>query len=83
MTLNYYLNFFLFIYNCVVVYTQGIVGQALFLGDSSKFNTTRDDCVWKVGNDRDQCPDEDITMTLYPANWTRPKSRVWLNFIYG
>lgn len=59
-----------------MVYTQGIVGQALFLGDSTLFNTTRDDCIWKRGNERDQCPDEDITMTLYPANWTTSKSKV-------
>lgn len=49
----------------LVAYAQGIVAQALFLGDQSMFNTTRDDCVWKRGYDRDHCPDPEITMTLY------------------
>lgn len=53
--------------------SQGPVAQALFLGDQTLFNTTRDDCVWKRGNDRDHCPDEDISMTLYTSSKTKTK----------
>lgn len=74
---------YVIIYFCVllVVYTQGPVAQALFLGDQSMFNTTRDDCVWKRGNERDHCPDEDISMTLYTSNKTGTKSKVMFFFI--
>lgn len=54
---------------------QGPVAQALFLGDQTLFNSTRDDCIWKRGNDRDHCPDADITMTLY----TSEKSKLKVN----
>lgn len=64
------------IINYVVIDAQGPVATALFLGDQTLFNTTRDDCVWRRGNDRDQCPDPDITMTLYPPKNSRPKSKV-------
>lgn len=57
----------------IVVMSQGPVAQALFLGDQTLFNTTRDDCVWKRGNDRDSCPDEDISMTLYTSTKTKTK----------
>lgn len=61
---------------CIVIDAQGPVATALFLGDQSLFNTTRDDCVWRRGNDRDQCPDPDISMTLYPSKNSGPKSKV-------
>lgn len=57
----------------LVVASQGPVAQALFLGDQNLFNTTRDDCVWKRGNDRDHCPDEDISMILYTSKKTKLK----------
>lgn len=46
---------------------QGIVAQALFLGDSTQFNSTLDDCLWKRGSERDKCPDQDIRMILYTS----------------
>ncbi|KAL5280433.1 hypothetical protein ACFFRR_004425 [Megaselia abdita] len=42
----------------------GIIQQALFLGDSTNFNTTREDCIWKRF-DIDKCPDPDINIYLY------------------
>lgn len=62
--------------NLTVVASQGPVAQALFLGDQSLFNSTRDDCVWKRGNDRDHCPDDDISMILY----TPQKTKLKVNF---
>lgn len=59
-----------------VIDAQGLVATALFLGDQSLFNTTRDDCIWRRSNDRDQCPDPDITMTLFSAKISRPKLKV-------
>ena len=44
---------------------QNIINQALYLGNPSVFNTTRDDCKWKYGNERDVCPDPDINVILY------------------
>lgn len=52
--------------------------QALFLNDPTQFNTTREDCIWKRGNERDQCPDEDITMILYTAKKTKVKVRLFI-----
>lgn len=59
-----------------MVRAQGPIAQALFLGDQTLFNTTRDDCVWKRGNDRDHCPDPDITMILYPPKKSQAKVTV-------
>lgn len=59
-----------------VINAQGPVAAALFLGEPSLFNTTREDCIWKRGNDRDQCPDPDITMTLFPSKKNHAKSKV-------
>lgn len=50
------------------VQCQGIVTQAFYLGDASQFNTSRDDCLWKRGSDRDTCPDKDIRMILYTSH---------------
>lgn len=61
---------------CTVIEAQGPVATALFLGEPGLFNTTREDCIWKRGNDRDQCPDADITMTLFPAKNLHSKSKV-------
>jgi hypothetical protein len=46
---------------------QNVISQALYLGNPSVFNTTRDDCKWKHGNERDICPDPDILITLYTS----------------
>lgn len=62
-----------FPFDAAVASQVGPLAQALFLGDQSMFNTTRDDCIWKRGNDRDQCPDKDITMTLYTSRRTKSK----------
>lgn len=59
-----------------VIDAQGPVATALFLGDPALFNTTREDCVWKRGNDRDQCPDPDITMTLFQPKKLNARSKV-------
>lgn len=59
-----------------MINAQGPVATALFLGDPALFNTTREDCLWKRGNDRDQCPDPDITMTLFPPKNSHAKSKV-------
>lgn len=55
---------------------QGPVASALFLGEPGLFNTTREDCIWKRGNDRDQCPDPDVAMFLFPAKKLHSKSKV-------
>ncbi|XP_070506808.1 phospholipase A1-like [Chironomus tepperi] len=46
---------------------QNIINQALYLGNPSVFNTTRDDCIWKHGNERDICPDPDIKVIMYTS----------------
>lgn len=52
---------------------QRIIQQALYLGDMNNFNSTREDCVWKRGNELyDNCPDPDIKLLLYTQfNGTR------------
>ncbi|XP_055308490.1 phospholipase A1 VesT1.02-like [Sitodiplosis mosellana] len=55
---------------------QGPVATALFLGEPGLFNTTREDCVWKHVNDGDQCPDPDITMTLFPPKKLHANAKV-------
>ncbi|XP_059617747.1 uncharacterized protein LOC132262483 [Phlebotomus argentipes] len=53
---------------------QGIIAQALYLGDPNMYNNTMDSCIWKRGNDRDQCPDPDINMILYTGGLVRRKT---------
>lgn len=60
----------------IAIDAQGPVATALFLGDPALFNTTREDCVWRRGNDRDQCPDPDVTMTLFPPKKIHAKTKV-------
>lgn len=43
------------------------------MGDQSQFNTTRDDCIWKRGNERDECPDDDINIFLYTKSSNNPE----------
>lgn len=57
---------------------QGVIVSALFLGEPNLFNTTRDDCYWKRGNERDRCPDKDIRMILFTA--TSPRRRTEVSF---
>lgn len=59
-----------------VIDAQGPVATALFLGDPALFNTTREDCIWRRGNDRDQCPDPDVMMTLFPPKKLNARSKV-------
>lgn len=47
---------------------QNIINQALYLGSPSAFNSTKDDCKWKFGNERDICPDPDINVILYTSS---------------
>ncbi|XP_055381689.1 uncharacterized protein LOC129612195 [Condylostylus longicornis] len=64
-TVTFYCILFL---QCKMIYGQGIIQQALYLGDTSNFNSTREDCVWKRGNDLyDKCPDPDINLYLYTS----------------
>lgn len=61
------------------VRSQGIIQQALYLGDASTYNTTRDDCVWKRGLDiYDKCPDPDINLYLY-SHINETKDRLDIN----
>lgn len=53
---------------------QGIIAQALFLGDQTQFNASRDDCIWKRGNERDECQDEDINVYLYTEDSKNPET---------
>lgn len=74
--MHYLIVFFLMrfvLFFLLVASAQGPLGQALFLGDSNMFNTTRDDCIWKRGYDRDHCPDPDISMTLFTSNKAKLK----------
>lgn len=50
-----------------LVDADNFLQQALYMGDPTLFNTTRDDCMWKRGADRDTCPDKDIRLILYTA----------------
>lgn len=52
---------------------QGIITQAFYLGDPGSYNTTYSDCIWKKGNDRDQCPDPQITVKLYTSGEKKRK----------
>ncbi|CRL03996.1 CLUMA_CG017114, isoform A, partial [Clunio marinus] len=66
----------------VLIYSnaQNIISQALFLGNPSAFNTTRDDCKWKYGNERDICPDPDINVILYTSvNGGKNRGKLWLD----
>lgn len=60
---------------------QNFVQQALYLGDPSLFNTTRDDCLWKRGSDRDTCPDKDIRLILYTSAPNSKRSVVSANML--
>lgn len=54
---------------------QNIINQALYLGNPNLFNTTRDDCKWKFGNERDICPDPDINIIMYTTSGINGKNR--------
>lgn len=54
---------------------QNIISQALYLGNPTAFNTTRDDCKWKYGNERDICPDPDINIIMYTRSGVNGKNR--------
>lgn len=44
---------------------QGLITNALFLGDPDSFNSSLADCVWKRTNERASCPDPSIEIILY------------------
>jgi hypothetical protein len=59
---------------------QNIINQALYLGNPSVFNTTRDDCKWKHGNERDICPDPDINVILYTSSdQGKNRGKLWVS----
>ena len=47
------------------------------MGESASYNnnnnSTRQDCIWRRGNERDNCPDPDITIALYTSDKRRKK----------
>lgn len=45
------------------------------MGTPDAFNTTRDDCKWKYGNERDSCPDPDIKIIMYTTSGVNGKNR--------
>lgn len=55
---------------------QGLITNALFLGDKDSFNTSLADCVWKRTNDRASCPDPDVQIILYTNDKTRSPQKV-------
>jgi hypothetical protein len=56
---------------------QRVITQALYLGNPDSFNSTREDCVWKHNNERDICPDPNISVILYTSNGvTKHKNEV-------
>lgn len=73
--INYYKNL---LNEIAVVKAQGPLAQALFLGDAGVFNATADNCHWKRGNDRDACPDPDITIKLYTGGKDKRRTEVIL-----
>ncbi|XP_062552201.1 phospholipase A1 VesT1.02-like [Armigeres subalbatus] len=56
-----------------VIYAQAqhLLTQALYLGDPASFNTTKDDCIWKRGEE--YCPDPDIKTILYTSGIVKDK----------
>ena len=59
--------------NIIDTRADNIIQQALYLGDPDLFNTTRDDCVWKRGNNMDKCPDPDIKIIMYTSGQIKEK----------
>lgn len=54
------------------VTAQGLISNALFLGDPENYNSSLADCVWKRMNERASCPDPDIEIILY-TNHSQPQ----------
>ena len=78
------MNIFLFYLSICSDFTldisaQHILTQALYLGNPSDYNTTKEDCIWKHGNDRDVCPDPNINIILYTSGEKRGK--LWVRSI--
>ena len=47
--------------------SRGPIQDAIESGVAAAYN--KDDCTWRIGNDRDLCPDPDIHLYLYtPGN---------------
>lgn len=47
---------------------QVAINNALYLGAPQVFNTTKDDCIWKRGPEKDECPDPNISIILYTSD---------------
>lgn len=47
---------------------QVAINNALYLGAPQVFNTTKDDCIWKRGAEKDECPDPNISIILYTSD---------------
>lgn len=59
---------------------QNIINQALYLGNPSVWNSTRDDCKWKFGNERDICPDPDINVILHTSTANgKNRGKLWVS----
>lgn len=58
------------------VSAQGLITQALFLGDPEGFNSSLADCVWKRTNERASCPDPAIEIILYTNSSRAPQKVV-------
>ncbi|KAJ4428463.1 hypothetical protein ANN_24500 [Periplaneta americana] len=53
---------------------QSLLSQALFLGNVT--NATREDCIWRRGNDRDNCPDPDVKYYMYTSKALSQRKQV-------
>ena len=58
------------------VSAQGLITNALFLGDPEGFNSSLADCVWKRTNERASCPDPDIEIILYTNSTSKSPKKV-------
>lgn len=62
---------------------QNVINNALYLNAPNAFNSTKEDCKWKHGNERDICPDPDINVIMYTSSSdgkNRGKLQVSLHF---
>lgn len=60
---------------------QVAINNALYLGAPQVFNTTKDDCIWKRGPEKDECPDPNISIILYTSDDYIYKSLVRKKYI--
>lgn len=48
---------------------EGPIRDAIESGAAAEYN--KEDCVWRRGNDRDDCPDPDVRVYLYAPGRSR------------